>query len=493
VEHPIEPIVVAGRNCWRIVHADRASVIIDAADYFRLVRQAMAKAQRRILIIGWDFDTRIALQPHTGPDSETLGQFFLRLAKDNPKRRIDILKWAMGAHKQFLRFGTAWMLWRWHRTEAIDFRLDNAHPLGCSHHQKIVVIDDVLAVCGGIDISIARWDTSEHPDEDSHRLLPNGKPYCPWHDVTMMMSGDVAQALGELGRERWLSAVKQPLDPIERGDPAIWPDTLDPHFRNVAIAIARSRAAYQDNTEIREIEALYLDMIAAARQFIYIENQYLTSGKIAAAIARRMGEVNPPDIVVVMPRTGDGWLEQRAMDAARIRLARAVAAVDKGNRFRVYVPVTRRRNDIYVHAKVAIVDDRFLRVGSSNLNNRSMGLDTECDVVIDAALPENAHAQASIAAIRNRLIAEHLDIAEQEFADTFARTGSLVDAIEEHRGDGKSLDLLDLVKPGPLDKFIADNELLDPDHPDGFLEPINKRSLWKSWRKGLHWRRKPRP
>lgn len=489
MEHPIEPIVVAGRNCWRIVHADRASVIIDAADYFRLVRQAMVKAQQRILIIGWDFDTRIALDPDTGPNSETLGRFFLRLAKDNPKRRIDILKWAMGARKQFLMLRTAWMLWRWQRTEAIDFRLDNAHPLGCSHHQKIVVIDDVLAVCGGIDMSIARWDTPKHPDTDSHRHLPNGKPYSPWHDVTMMMSGNIAQALGELGRDRWLTAVRQPLDPIDGGDPDIWPDALDVQFHDVAIAIARSRAAYGDKAEIREIEALYLDMIAAARHFIYVENQYLTSGKIAAAIAKRMAEANPPDIVVVMPRTADGWLEQKAMDAARIRLARAVAKVDSGNHFRVYVPVTQGGNDIYVHAKVAIVDDRFLRVGSSNLNNRSMGLDTECDVVIDTALPENTHAQAAIAAIRNRLIAEHLGIAEQQFADTFARTGSLVDAIEEHRGNGKTLDLLDLIKPGPLDTFIADNELLDPDHPDGFLEPISKRSIWKSWREGLHWRR----
>ena len=61
-------------------------------------------------------------------------------------------------------------------------------------------------------------------------------------------------------------------------------------------------------------------MIAAAERFIYFENQYFTSGKIAAAIAERLAEPDPPEIVLVMPRTADGWLEQKAMDAARLKL-----------------------------------------------------------------------------------------------------------------------------------------------------------------------------
>ena len=77
------------------------------------------------------------------------------------------------------------------------------------------------------------------------------------------------------------------------------------------------------------------------------------------------------------------------MDGARLKLMRAIGDKDKANRFRIYVPVTKKRDDIYVHAKVSIVDDRLLRVGSSNLNNRSQGLDSECDVIIDAALDAN--------------------------------------------------------------------------------------------------------
>jgi len=253
----------------------------------------------------------------------------------------------------------------------------------------------------------------------------------------------------------------------------------------VQVAIARTRAEYEDAPEIREVEALYLDMIAAARRFIYFENQYFTSAKIAAAIAKRLEESDPPEFVMVMPRTADGWLEQKAMDAARVRLAREIAKVDSRNRFRIYVPVTRGGEDIYVHAKVSIVDDRLLRVGSSNLNNRSLGLDSECDVIVDAALQENRDTPDEMARLRTRLIAEHLGVEPEVFAQEFERRGSLIESIEALRGDGRTLDLLDLVKPGPLGRFIADNELLDPESADAILDPLAERGLRKHWHEGL--------
>lgn len=478
-----EPIVVEGRNCWRIERAEKAAVVVDAGAYYRYIREAMKAALARIMILGWDFDTRIELNPEDHR-KETLGDFILDLARKNSRRRIEILKWSFGAKKQFLRPAAVWMLWKWQRTRAIDFRFDGAHPIGCSHHQKIVVIDDRFAVCGGIDISTARWDTSEHLDDDPRRKLPSGKPYEPWHDATMIMTGEAAKLLGDLGRERWETATKSSLSPLSIPEHEIWPKDLPVEFEDVDLAISRTRAAYENCEEVREIEALYLDMIAAAQRFIYMENQYLTSGKIAAAIARRMEEANPPDIVLVMPRVASGWLEQKAMDAARVRLAREIAKVDSGNRFRIYVPVTKGGKDIYVHAKVAIVDDRFLRVGSSNLNNRSLGLDSECDVSIDAALHANRNATDAIGRIRTSLLAEHLGVSCEAFTTAFNKTGSLVDAIEALRGNGKSLILLDLVKPGPLDEFIADNELLDPEAADRFLEPLSKRGLWKTWAKG---------
>ena len=175
-DEQLQPIVAQGHNCWRIARASEASVIVDAADYYRIIRSAMIAAQKRIFIAGWDFDTRIALDPDEHGKGETLGRFFLNLAREKPSREIDILKWNFGALKQFTRPAAVVWLARWWKTKAIDFRFDSSHPPGCSHHQKIVVIDDLLAVCGGIDISSSRWDTNEHRDDDPRRTGPDGKP-----------------------------------------------------------------------------------------------------------------------------------------------------------------------------------------------------------------------------------------------------------------------------------------------------------------------------
>ena len=479
----MRPVVAVGRNCWRISRADEAAVIVDAADYYHYIGAAMAKARRRILIIGWDFDTRIALEPDNRGKGETLGHFFLRLVREAPEREIDVLKWNFGALKQFFRPAAVLWLYRWWRTNRIEMRFDSAHPPGCSHHQKIVVIDGSLAACGGIDISTHRWDRSEHADDDFHRTGPDGKPYGPWHDAAMLMRGPVAATLAELGRERWHVATDEELEPIEPRDVG-WPERLPAMFQQVDIAIARTHAAYRGTEEVREIEQLYLDMIAAARRFIYFENQYFTSAKVAACIAARMEEPDPPEIVLVMPRCAEGWLEQTAMDGARLKLMAAIGHKDPGNRFRIYVPVTKGGQDIYVHAKISIVDDRLVRVGSSNLNNRSLGLDSECDVTIDAALPANRDTGPAIRALRHRLLAEHLGCSEKQVAEAEQQQGSMVDAIELLRGNGKTLELLDMESLGATEEFIAANELLDPESPDAMLDPIAKRGLAKSWARG---------
>lgn len=344
-------------------------------------------------------------------------------------------------------------------------------------------------MCGGIDIADRRWDTHDHEDHDPHRKSPDGKEFTPWHDATMMMSGGIAGALGELGRERWKVATDGDLEPLGECHDE-WPDGLEEDFRDVDIAIARTRAPYEKGgkkiSEIREIETLYLDMIKAAKDFIYFENQYFTSGKIAAAIAERMKDKNPPEIVLVMPRTADGWLEQKAMDGARLKLVAAIGEQDNGedHRFRVYVPVTKGGEDIYVHAKVSVVDDRFLRVGSSNLNNRSQGLDSECDVIIDAALPANKDTPATITRLRHQLIAEHLGVSPEDYAAEEKKQGSMIKAIEALRGKRKSLDLLELEDMGAAEDFIASNEVLDPEHVDDLLDPINQGALARSWARG---------
>ena len=118
------------------------------------------------------------------------------------------------------------------------------------------MIDDNFAVCGGIDMTSDRWDTPEHLDCDPRRQMPfSRKLYGPWHDLTMMVEGDAAAALGQLGRQRWVQAGGAPMEPCAPRAETAWPKQLKAEFCDVEIGIARTRAEWKDTGEIREIEA----------------------------------------------------------------------------------------------------------------------------------------------------------------------------------------------------------------------------------------------
>ncbi|HEX2148474.1 MAG TPA: phospholipase, partial [Pseudorhizobium sp.] len=257
-------ILTEGETCWRIAHADRFSVIIDAADFFKLAKQAMLKAKRSIYLIGWDFDTRIRLEPGNkqAKRPDKLGRFLNSLASNNKDIDIRILKWDFGLIGSVTRGETPLYMLRWMFNRRIHLKFDGAHPPMAAHHMKLLVIDDKVAFCGGIDMTICRWDTREHKEEDPARRSPRGRPEAPWHDATSCCSGPIAKALGDLARSRWRMATDQVLEPIETGgDP--WPDDLAVEWREVDIGIARTAPHYGDRKQVVEIETAKLAIIAA--------------------------------------------------------------------------------------------------------------------------------------------------------------------------------------------------------------------------------------
>ena len=157
---------------------------------------------------------------------------------------------------------------------------------------------------------------------------------------------------------------------------------------------------------------MYLAAIAAARRLIYIESQYCASPRIGEALTRRLLEKGGPDIVIINPKTADGWLEEKVMGAARNVIVHKLRAADHEDRFRIYHPVTRKNKPIYVHAKVMIVDDWFVKIGSSNLNNRSLGFDTECDLAVEANSVgvKDKKFRTMIECIMIDLLSEHLGV-----------------------------------------------------------------------------------
>lgn len=469
-----------GRNCWRIERAERAALVVDAADYFRLAREAMLGARCQLLVMGWDLDTRIKLvdddEVEEGPVH--LGPFISWLAKRRPELRIHILAWDGAAYSLLGRGTTLARMAVWRLlSDRISFRLDGSRPREASQHHKLLVVDDSFAFCGGIDMTGSRWDTRAHRDDEPGRRRPTThRRYGPWHDAAMAVDGAAARALGDLGRERWKIACREQLECA--ADPRdAWPEPLEPHFRDVEVAVARTRGNDGEHDELREIEALFVDMIGAAKKFIYAENQYFASRVIAEAIARRLAEPDPPECVLVNPRTGEGWLDETVMGAARAELVKMLARIDPSGRFRIYYPVTEQGADIYVHAKLMIVDDLMLRVGSANMNNRSMGLDSECDLMIDARRPANRECERVIGALRCDLLAEHLGTRPDVVERLFGETGSLIATVERLRGAGRSLRPYRVTDHSDVAKAIARSEVADPESADDPFEPMAQHRL----------------
>ncbi|MFC0203827.1 phospholipase D-like domain-containing protein [Novosphingobium soli] len=474
--------------------ARRAHLVIDAADYFEVIREAMEQARQRIFLIGWDFDSRILLS--TGRRwwqggrkrnfPARLGAYMVWLVKKNPELEILLLKWNFAIVKYLFRGTMLVDLVRWALRRQINFKFDSAHPVGCSHHQKIVVIDDMVAACGGIDMTSDRWDTPEHLPHDRRRRRPSGRLYGPWHDVTMMMEGEVALALGELGRDRWKAAGGAEMQPCRPQAESPWPQGLTAEFRNVEVGIARTRAEYGGCEQVSEIEQLFIAQIRRARRFVYAETQYFASRAIAEAVCERLMEDDPPEFFIVNPRTADGWLEQVAMDLARVELVETLQAADRHGRFAIFNPVAADGTPIYVHAKLTIVDDEILRVGSANMNNRSMGLDSECDVFIDSTRPVNTGVEPEITKIRLRLLAEHCGVAEEEIAAGIERHGSMIAMVAAFNAQGypehKHLEPLPLPDLSEAERALAGSGVLDPERPGEMFEPIERRGLFR--RKG---------
>ncbi len=433
-ETALEP----GRNVWKLARAGRAAVLVDGAAYFAALRAALIKAEHSIHIVGWDLDSRTRLVGESGRCEddlpETLAAFLTELVKRRPKLRIRLLLWDYSLVFALQRELAPVYSFLWRTPEQIEICLDDVLPVGASHHQKMVIVDEAVAFTGGLDLTARRWDTSEHRPDDARRVDPSGVRYPPFHDVQAVVDGEAAAALGELVRTRWRRAACETL-PARRDRPGSdpWPDPVVPEFRDVAIGIARTMPRHGREQPIDEVQHLFEDMVGAAERLVYIENQFVTHVGTAERLAARMIERPELEALIVCPRSYDGWVERRVMIAGRLRFMHILEAAGVADRVRVLYPERREGETavpVMVHAKVTIVDDSLARIGSANLCNRSMGLDSECDIVIAAGEAGEESVRAGIAALRNRLIAEHSGLAEAAIAERLDAGGSLLELID---------------------------------------------------------------
>ena len=444
------------RNTWKIARAGSFGWAIDGENYFAALRDSFEAAQHEILILGWDIDSRVELirdenHPHyPSPLAATLQD----LVDRRPNLRVHVLSWDFALVYVLERELLPARAFGWHNSDRLHFQLDGRHATGASHHQKIVVIDGALAYAGGLDLTKCRWDSRAHAADEPRRRDPDGSHYGPFHDVQAIVSGDAAAALHELVNFRWSQATGAALPALEhRGDSGeLWPDGVPVRARDVDVGFARTWHDIDGSECIDEVKQLYLDMIAAAKQSIYIENQYFTSIPISEALARRLREENGPEVVIVLPGETSGWLEQATMDILRNRAIGRLQESDKFGRLRIVAPDSDELGDttITVHSKLMVVDGRYARIGSANLSRRSMGLDSECDLVIDD--------EAAATALCADLLAEHLDGEFNAVAESLATDG-LIATIDRFNHKPRRL--------GPLE--------IDPsDIEQAVLEPVAK-------------------
>ena len=456
-------VLELNRNVWRVQPARRMSVFPDVASCYAAMRSSMKKAQHAITIVGWDIDSRCRLVGPSGePDDDLPGElapFLKALCERTPNLHVNLLLWDFSSlyameREAFPRVKLAW--------DRADLRMDDVLPVGSSQHQKIVLIDDSVAFNGGLDLTIRRWDTTAHRIRDPHRVDPSGTPYDPFHDVQAVVDGETAHALAELVRNRWWVATGERLPKHQDRD--CWPDDLHPDFEDVEVGVSRTVPSVGGAPEVREAEHLFLDMIEAAETSLYIENQYLTSGLIAETVARQVIRKPRLSVLIVAPRSHDPWLEAMTMRHGRIRFRKIIDEAGAENRVRFVYPRvggTLRRKPVFVHSKVMIVDDKLLRIGSANLNNRSMGADSECDLVVEAA---SGAERMAISDLRNRLIGMHTGVSSGE-VEAVLKTFSLVDASRRLGAKGRSFADVEDGEPDAAAYASYLERVADPERP----------------------------
>ncbi len=462
------PILQEERTCWRVADCARAKVLIDAANYYAALRAALLSARRSVFVVGWDIDSRT---PLIGPDGEKdddlpveFGAFLGALVARRPELKIHLLLWDYSMLYALEREPLPAVKLDWSTPLQISVCLDDVLPLGASHHQKVIVVDDALAFSGGLDLAIRRWDSSDHSMDNSRRRDPGGASYRPFHDIQMMVDGKAALALAELVRRRWeRAACETPSPPAAEGDP--WPDAFEPDFTDTRVGIARTLPRYDGESEVREVEQLFLRSIAGAERTIYIENQFLTTESVCGALVDRLQERPDLEVLIVAPNVHQSWLEERSMNAGRRRFMDRLRKAGVADRVRLVFPALPDDDTgegVMVHAKLMIVDDRLLRVGSANLNNRSMGMDTECDLALEA---RNDRERATILGLRNRLLAEHLGCQPEEIEQGLAENESLFALVECFADRPRSLQPIDLSGTPDNELSRTVGQIADPERP----------------------------
>jgi phosphatidylserine/phosphatidylglycerophosphate/cardiolipin synthase-like enzyme len=360
-------------------------VLIDGANALPVMARAMSEARRFVHLTDWHLEPSFALTRDEEP--VVLGRLLAELAE-----RIDVrvIVWAgapvpvMHPTRKDVRKGVENLV---RGTRIRCLRDPREHPFHC-HHEKTIVIDGELAFVGGIDLTNSagdRYDTQAHP---ARRRLG-------WHDVAAALRGPAVADVADHFALRWYELSGERLEATPP------PPPVGEHTVQVVRTVAENMYRDLPRGDFSVLES-YVRALRSAERLIYLEDQFLWAPEVVSILAAKLRRPPHPDfrLVVLLPARANngqdatlgqlGVLADADADNGRL-LATTIRSVSEG-----------RDDPLYVHAKVGIVDDRWLTLGSANLNDHSLFNDTEMNLVCDD--PQ------LVRETRVRLWAEHLQL-----------------------------------------------------------------------------------
>ncbi len=414
-----------GHNCWSVDEVTKNGVLVDGENYYKAFYEAAQKATRYIIIAGWQFDSGTRLlkkrDKKKSPFSGVFIHFLNQLCHKNPQLRVMILAWDFSFIYSFERESKQHA--RFNNSTAPNFKFvfDRFHPRLASHHQKFVVIDGNLAFTGGMDLCACRWDSRSHQVENPERTSPYHAMYAPYHEVQCFVTGPIVRRFVDIFVDRWQTATGEKLGLLTTGEPVTdFKGVLPLPPSRVALARTVGACVYPIRQKVDEIRKMFLDMIEKAERLIYIEVQYFASHEIYGALKKKLMIKSDESlqVIILLPAKLGPFKEQIAFGAQGTKMLRSLVktAEANGHHVGVFNAVATDNNGheqaVYIHSKVMIVDDKFMTIGSANLCNRSMGLDSELNLIWQA---EDESMQQAIAEVRVSLLLEHTNLDAAEY------------------------------------------------------------------------------
>jgi phosphatidylserine/phosphatidylglycerophosphate/cardiolipin synthase-like enzyme len=418
----LEPTGVADRFGGRaeVRHGNKVEVLVDGEEALPAIQDAIRGARSHVHIANWHASPDFRLTRE--PGSPTLRDLLAATAQ-----RVDVrlLLWAgppLPAFQPTRRLVRAEQR-KFTENTAVRCVLDARERTMHCHHEKLVIVDDTTAFVGGVDFTALEGDRHDSVDH------PPDRPIC-WHDLMLRLRGPIVADVAEHFRQRWTEVAAEELPkPVV---PAPAGDTSAQFLRTVPDGTYR----FARDGEFTILDS-YLRALRSAQRLIYLENQFLWSPEIAEVLIDKL--CDPPDdrfrLVLVLPRK-----PSNGADTTRGQLGRLLDADDGKNRLIATTLTTQdedRSAPVYVHAKLGIVDDEWMTVGSANLNEHSLFNDTEVNIATDD--------RELIRATRLRLWAEHLqrpvadlDTDPAEVVDTLWRPIATEQAARESRGESRT-------------------------------------------------------